>query len=184
LQFGGSFARIRYPASALIQTTEVKVTLLDRKKEVATQKSGDDFLYGQPIAADFPIELFMSKWQNRFLVESDDHQAVPGSKSGFAWDGLEDGQVPWAAIKSAWRNVDGTVCLNCSGGSMLGNVGLRQVGVFNRAGFTESICTSCRRSFSDSVKDVRGWLAANLDEEVRPGFELAWGKRAELRPGQ
>lgn len=172
--------------SAGLARSEVQVTLLDRKKEVATQKSGDDFLYGQAIAADFPIQLLMSKWHNRFLVESDDHQAVPGSKSGFAWNGLEDGQIPWAAIKSAWRNGDGTVCLNCSGGAILINFGLRQVGVFNRSPNFISICPQCQRSFVDeSIRDVGGWMAMNLDADFCPVGEVVRGKVTGIvRPEQ
>jgi len=159
--------------------SEVQVTLLNRKKETATQKTGDDFLYGQPTAADFPVELFTSKWQNRYVNESDDGQASPTSNSGLAWDGLEDGQIPWAALKSAWRQ-GGVVCQNCAVPTFLVNFGLRQVGMFHRASCFERVCGACQRSFvGDLVKDVSGWMAANLDAEVRPGFKLIWGNRVK-----
>lgn len=60
------------------------------------------------------------------------------------------------------------------------NFGLRQVGLFNRVGFVEYVCGECCRLFGDSVRDVSGWMFANLDIEVRPSFEMVWGKRLKL----
>ncbi len=156
----------------------VQVTLLDRKKEATTNKTGDEFLYGQPIAKDFPLELFVTKWANRFQKESDDHQAAPKTNSGFAWDGLADGQIPWAALKSAWQRSKPTSCLNCSGETILVNFGFRQVGVFNRLPNFVSVCPNCRRSFVDeSIKDVAGWMAENLKTDFCSVREVVWGKR-------
>lgn len=104
----------------------VQVTLLDRKKETATYKTGSDFLFGQPIAQDFPIELFTSKWDNRFQRESGDHRAAPMTNSGFVWDGLEDGQIPWIALKSAWQRSQPTPCLNCYQPTILANFGRKR----------------------------------------------------------
>jgi len=74
-----------------------------RRKETSTYKTGKDFHYGDPIALDYPIALFTSKWNNRFVNEADDRQAALSTNSGFAWNGLEDGQIPWVALKSAWQ---------------------------------------------------------------------------------
>ncbi len=140
-----------------LTSPDVKVTLLDRKKENATNKSGDDFLYGQPITKDFPIELCVSKWGNRFQRESNDHLAAPMTNSGLAWDGLGLERIPWSALKRAWQRSHSTSCLNCSGEKILVNFGYRQVGVFNRSPIFISICPSCWRSFVDeSIKDVAG----------------------------
>lgn len=158
---------------------EIEVVLRDRKKETVTTLTGDSFLYGVPLASDFDLELFQSKWEKRFDKEADDWQAAPGTSSGFAWDGLPDGSIPWAAIKSAWRLGAGVVCQNCSGEALLVNFGLRQVGMFNRTGFVEHVCGACRRSFKDETVDVKAWMAANLDAEVWPGFEMVWGKRVK-----
>jgi len=159
---------------------EISVELRDRKKETVTTLTGDSFLYGVPIASDFPLELFQQKWARRFVNESDDWQAVPGTASGFAWEGIEDGCIPWAALKSAWRRGALGVCHNCSGETLLVNFGLRSVGVFNRASCFEYVCGTCQRSFKNSVEDVSGWIVANLDAEVRPGHEMMWGKRLKL----
>lgn len=159
---------------------DVQVTLLDRKKEIATNKFGDDFLYGQPIDKDFPIELFLSKWTNRFQLEHDDYLAAPMTNSGLAWDGLELGQIPWAALKSAWQHSQSASCLNCSGETILFNFGYRQVGVFNRSPNFVSVCPHCRRSFvDDSITDVAGWMAANLKTDFCPVGEVVWGKRVD-----
>ena len=156
---------------------EIEVVLRDRKKGTLTKLTGDSFLYGVPIASDFPLELFQQKWASRFSKEADDSQPAPQTASGFAWDGIEDGGIPWAAMKCAWRRGASGLCLNCSGETLLFNFGLRQVGMFNRAGFLEYVCGTCRRSFRDSVSDVPGWMAVNLDEGVWPAYEMVWGKR-------
>lgn len=155
---------------------EIEVVLRDRKNETVTTLTGDSFLYGVPLASDFYLELFHSKWEKRFLQEPDDWQAAPWTRSGFTWAGLADGLIPWVAMKSAWRGA-GVVCQNCSGPTLLVNFGLRQVGVFNRSGFLEHVCGACRRSFRDETVDVKAWMAANLDAEVWPEAEMVWGRR-------
>ena len=156
---------------------DIEVVLKDRKKETVTTLTGDSFLYGVPLASDFGLELFLSKWERRLLNESDDLEAAPGTSSGFAWDGLPDGSIPWAAMKSVWRRGVGVVCQNCSGQKMVVNFGLRQVGMFNRSGFVEHVCGMCRSTFRDEAVDVKAWMVANLDEAVRPSDELIWGRR-------
>ena len=76
--------------------------LLDRKKEIITTNTGDDFLFGDRVATDFPLERFSSKWVMRFQQNPDDWTAAPGTWSGYAWYGIEDHRIPWAALKSAW----------------------------------------------------------------------------------
>jgi hypothetical protein len=57
---------------------------------------------------------------------------------------------------------------------------MRQVGMFNRSPNFVHVCGACCRSFRDeSVKDVRTWIVAKLDAEVRPGFETVWGRRVK-----
>lgn len=158
---------------------EIKVVLRDHKKETVITLTGDSFLYGVPIASDFDLELFQSKWERRFENEADDLEAAPNTSFGFAWDGLPDGSISWAAVKSAWRRSGSGVCQNCSGETLLTNFGLRHVGVFNRCGFVEPVCGTCRRSFRDETVDVKAWMATNLDAEVWPGFEMVWGKRVK-----
>lgn len=114
------------------------------------------------------------------MNEFDDLEAALGTSSGFAWDGLPDGSIPWAAMKSAWRRVAPVNCLNCFGETLLMNFGLRQVGMFNRVGFVEDVCGECRRSFRDETVDVKAWMVANLDVDVLPEFEMVWGKQLNL----
>jgi hypothetical protein len=160
---------------------EIEVLLRDRKKETVTTLTGDSFLYGVPIASDFDLELFKNKWEKRFSNEPDDGMAAPGTSSGFAWDGIPDGSIPWEAMKSGWRRGGGMVCQNCSGPTILTNFGLRQAGTFNRSPNFVRVCVPCRRTFvDDSIKNVRAWIVANIDAEVWPGFEMVWGKREKL----
>lgn len=159
---------------------EIDVVLRDRTKETVSILTGDSFLYGVPLASDFDLELFQSKWEKRFEQEADDWQAAHGTRSGLAWDGLPDGFIPWAALKSAWRRDTAVVCQNCSGPTLLVNFGLRQVGMFNRSGFVEHVCGKCLRVFRDESVGVKAWMVANLDADVLPGFELVWGKKAAI----
>lgn len=163
-----------------LTSADVQVTLIDRKKETTADKTGVDFLYGPPIAKDFPLELFVSKWNNRFQQEADDHLAAPMTNSGLAWDGIELGRIPWAALKSVWQRSQSVSCLNCSGETVLVNFGYRQVGLFSRSPNFVSVCRQCRRSFvDDSITDVPGWIAANLKTDFCPVGEVVWGKRVE-----
>ena len=156
---------------------EITVQLRDRKKEVTTTKTGDSFLYGSQIAADIPLAIFQSKYASRFTNEPDDWQAAPNTNSGFAWDGVEDGRIPWAAMKSAWRRAVPGVCLNCDGGTVLVNFWLPWTGMLSRTPRFENVCGKCLRVFRDETVDVKAWMAVNLDENVQPGYEMVWGKR-------
>lgn len=157
---------------------EITVELRDRKKEAVTTKPGDDFLFGDQITADFPLDLFVRKFASRFTKEADDWQAAPNTNSGFAWTGIEDNHIPWAALKSAWRRAALLVCLNCDTPTILVNFGLRPVGMFNRSSNFASVCSKCCRSFrDDSITDVRAWIVANLDAEIWPGFEMVWDRK-------
>lgn len=158
---------------------EIEVVLNDRKKDTVTTLTGDDFLYGVPLASDFDLELFQGKWERRFEQEADDWQTALGTSSGFAWDGIPDGFIPWRAFKSAWQSGSG-VCLNCSGETLPVNFGQRQVGVFNRSEFVEHVCWECRRSYRDETVNAKAWIVANLDAEVWPTFEMVRGRRVKL----
>jgi len=157
---------------------EFRVTLLFRRDETTTHKTGDDFLYGTKIAKDFPKELFISKWTNRFLNESDDQQSSPSINSGLAWDGLADVEISWAALKSSWQRSQSVSCLNCYQPTILVNFGFKQVGMFHRSPNFLRVCPKCNRSFvDDTIKNCRGWMATSLHADVYSRFEIVWGKR-------
>jgi hypothetical protein len=55
--------------------------------------------------------------------------------------------------------------------------------MFNRRPFFIHVCGRCRRLFEDrSVKDVPRWMVTNLDAEVLPDFDMAWGNRVKWKP--
>ena len=162
---------------------DIEVVVKDRKKEIITTKTGDDFLFGDKLATDFPLERFSSKWVSRFQQNPDDWTAAPGTWSGYAWYGIEDNRIPWAALKSAWRRTVAPLCLNCGEPTILTNFGFPSIGMFNRYPLFVHLCGNCRRSFRDeSVKDVGGWMTKNLDAEVRPDFIMMWGQRVKWEP--
>ena len=159
---------------------EIEVVIRDRKKETVTTQTGDDFLFGDQLAAEWPLDLYQSKWVSRFVQEDDDRTEAPGTWSGFGWEGVEDNRIPWTALKSAWRRSAGWPCLNCDQPTVLTNFGNPWVGMFNRSPRFVHVCGACRRSFrDDSVRDVAGWMALNLDAEFLPGFEIVWNRRVE-----
>ncbi len=72
------------------------------------------------------------------------------------------------------------MCLNCDQPTILTNFGYPWTGLLNRSAKFVHVCGTCRRSFrDDSVKDVPGWMAANLDAEVRPDYEMVWDRRVK-----
>lgn len=162
---------------------DVEVVLRDRKQESVTTKPGDDFLFGDRFALDFPFDLFVSKCASRFVHQPDDWQPAPGTWSGFAWEGVEDNRIPWTAMKSAWRRAIPMTCLNCDQPTLLVNFGYPWTGLFNRSPRFTHACGTCRQSFTyDSVTDVAGWMAVNLDPEVRPGYDMLWDRRVARGP--
>jgi hypothetical protein len=160
---------------------DLHVVLNDRKKEVVISHSGEDFLFGERLAADWPLDLYLTKWRLRFLSQSDDLTAAPFTRSGFAWAGIEPNRIPWIALKSAWRYGNAMSCWNCDWPTMLVNFGEPWTGLLQRSPMFVYICHKCHRSFrDDSVKDVAAWIATNLDPEVRPEFVMNWDRKATL----
>ena len=158
---------------------QVEVVLRDRKKEVTTTKLGDEFLFGDQLAADFPLAIYLSKWQGRLVNQPDDWTPAPGTRSGFAWGAVED-NIPWIALKAAWRRTTPMPCLNCDQPTILTNFGVPWDGLFSRTPRFIHACGTCQRSLRDeSVKDVDGWMAESLDAEARPDAEMVWGRRVK-----
>jgi len=157
---------------------EVEVVLKNRKKETVTTQNVDDFLYGHELDAGFPLDLYLTKWQSRFKNQPDDWTPAPRTWTGFAWEGVPDNLAPWAALKAAWRRASPMICPNCDGPTLLTNFGYRQVGMLNRSPSFVQVCGACCRSYQgELVKDVASWIVANLDAEVRPDFQMVWGRR-------
>jgi hypothetical protein len=157
---------------------DVHVLLKDRKKEIVTSHTGDDFLFGETLAPDWPLDHFLMKWRCRFLSQPDDWTAAPETWSGYAWEGLEPNRIPWAALKSTWRRGNAIPCRNCDRPTILVNFGEPWTALFRRSPWFICVCSACRRSFRDeSVKDVGAWIAANLDSQFRPGFVMNWNRQ-------
>lgn len=161
----------------------VEVVVINRKREANAVQSGDDFLFGERLHTEWPTAIYLSKWQRRNEVEPDDRLASPRSSSGYAWNGVESGRIPWAAMKSAWRRSAST-CLNCDEPTILTNFGQPWIGMFQRKQIVEHTCLKCRRSFEESVPDVEKWMTANLEAEVLPQFVMMWNHRVKWDGGK
>lgn len=161
----------------------VNVTLLDRKRELTTVQTGEDFLYGERFSPFWPWRTYWRKWQRRALQEPDDWTIAPHTWSGFAWKGIEPNRIPWAALKSAWRRTTASLCLNCDQPTILANFGFPWRGMFNRRPLFIHVCGRCRRLFEDnSVTDVPSWMVANLDAEVLPDYDTVWDRTRKWEP--
>ncbi len=166
-----------------IARKDVEVVVRDRKREVITTSTGEDFRFGDRVSAALLGDTYPAKWRRRFEVEPDDWTAAPGSRSGYAWDGVEPGCIPWAALKSVWQRGMAVPCPNCDLPTVLVNFGLPWVGMFQRHPRYIHVCQECRRSFDDdSVSDVSKWMMENLDAEVWPAFELIWDRPVRWQP--
>jgi hypothetical protein len=160
----------------------VEVVLLDRKRETSTHQNGDDYLYGDRLAPCWPWKAYARKWR-RFVEEPDDRSAAPQTWSGYAWEGVEANRIPWPALKSAWRRTDPVPCPNCDGPTVMTNFGFPWRGMFNRYPSFLHACGECRRLFEDdSVKDVAGWMVANLDADVLPAYDMVWDRPRKWEP--
>lgn len=157
----------------------VRVLLLDRKRETTTTSSGEDFLYGEPATYLATLELLWIKWQRRYEKEPDDSTAAPWTRSGFGWEGMEPNLIPWAALKSAWRNAAPFICLNCDQPTIMTNFGLPRCSMFNREVRFTHVCRGCHRLFKDDSverREVGQWVVKNLDAEVLPDYDVFSGR--------
>jgi len=160
---------------------KIKVVVRNRKKETVTKQTGDDFLFGERVAAYWLLKLYRNKWNRRFEEQPDDWSAAPGTYSGYAWDGIEDDSIPWVALKSAWRRTAPLLCSNCDKPTILANFGFPWTSMLNRYPRFLHVCPECRRLFEDhSVRDVPRWMVANLDAEVQPDCIMMWDRRVNL----
>lgn len=160
---------------------DVQVILKNRKKETVSSHSGEDFLFGEKLAADWPLELYLLKWQCRFMNHSHDWTAAPGTHSGYAWVGLEPDQIPWVALKSAWRRGNAIRCQNCDRPTILVNFGEPWTALFRRSPKFIYVCRICRRTYQDhSIKDPCDWMIANLSSNVYPDFKMSWDQKLPI----
>jgi hypothetical protein len=163
---------------------EVKVVLIDRKRETGTGQRGDDLLYGEPLSPFsllnvYWFQLYWRKWQRRYIEERNDWTAAPYTFSGFGWQGIESNGIPWAALKSAWRRTNPMPCPNCDEPTVLTNFGLPQYSMLNREARFVHACRRCQRLFrDDSIGrfDVENWMVLHLDAEVWPHFIFWMGR--------
>lgn len=145
---------------------EVSVTVRLRKKEQAVFRRGNDFLYWDD-AGNLPLDLFAAKRASRFIREPDDNDPAPGTRSGHGWEGVPGEQIPWRALKDAWRAVPEVICPNCDTPAIMTNFGHRQVSFFNCAGALVHACPTCRRQ-DNGPKGSNSWDSRAFIENLEP----------------
>jgi hypothetical protein len=172
--------RAFFKAHGLAQRN-VPVTLLERKHEAIRVTTGNEFLFGNPLRASFPVDEFLRKWHRRQIVEPDDWTASEGSWSTFAWEGVEPCLIPWAVLKAVWSR-EQKPCPNCDQPAILVGFGLLWCGMGNRTSRFTHICPTCRTHYEDEGGDVVGWMMANLKGRLLPAFGRGWGKLVAWQP--
>ncbi len=154
----------------------VRVILIDRKREAATVQSGDDFLYGERMTEEFPLGVYLEKWQRRAVEEPDDWTPAPCSASNYCWEGVEQRRIPWRVLKSAWRHENAPLCQNCDQPTLLTAFGYFACGFYKRGPKVVRVCPLCSSRFEDdSPWDGPEWMRANLDEPLLPSADLMFG---------
>jgi len=113
----------------------IQVALIERKRELTTVQTGDDFLFGERLTERFPLGGYMDKWRRRAIEEQDDWQPAPCSGSNYCWEGVEERWIPWRVLKSAWRHENAPLCQNCDKSTLLLSFGYFVCGFYKRARF-------------------------------------------------
>jgi hypothetical protein len=154
----------------------VQVALTDRKRELTTVQTGADFLFGERLADNFPVEAYEEKWRRRATEEPDDWTPAPCSDSNYCWEGVEQRRVPWRVLKSAWRHEDALPCPNCDRPTLLTSFGYFACGFYKRGPTVVRVCPPCGSRFEDrSPWGGPEWLLANLDGPLLPTADLTFG---------
>jgi hypothetical protein len=154
----------------------VQVALIDRKRELTTLQAGDAFLYGERLAEEFPVRVYLEKWRRRTTEEPDDWTPAPCSGSNYCWEGVEQRRIPWRVLKSAWRHENASLCQNCDRPTHLTAFGYFACGFYIRAPRVVRICPACGSRFEDhSPWDGPEWMLAHLDEPLLPSADPMFG---------
>jgi hypothetical protein len=91
--------------------------------------------------------------------------------------------IPWAVLKAVWRTENSARCPNCDGPTILTGCGRVPYGMFNGWHVLRHACLGCRRQFEENpTSDLSGWLMAQLERPVLPGFQVIWGKPNKWQP--
>jgi hypothetical protein len=155
---------------------DVRVTLIDRKRETSTVQTGAGFLYGERLAEEFPLRVYLKKWQQRAIEEPDDWTPAPCSDSNYCWEGVEQRRLPWRVLKSAWRHESAPLCRICDKATILTAFGYFACGFYKRGPQLVRACPLCDSRFEDhSPWDGPEWMLANLDEPLLPSADLMFG---------
>lgn len=161
----------------------VNVTLIDRKRETSTVRSGEDFLYGDRLGKQVPVGLYVRKWRRRSIEEPEDWKAAPCSWSNYCWEGVEQRYVPWRVLKSAWKKENAPLCQNCDKPTLLITFGYFVSGFYKRESKVIRICPLCRSRFeSYSPWDGPQWMVANLGEPLLPSYDIVFGRPVKWKP--
>jgi hypothetical protein len=127
----------------------VRVTLIDRKREISTVQTGDAFLYGERLAEDYPVGVYMKKWRRRAIEEKDDRTPAPCCYSNYCWEGIEQRRIPRRVLKSAWRHEKAPLCKNCDKPTILTTFGHIVAGFYKLEPKVVRICPLCKSRFEE-----------------------------------
>lgn len=154
-----------------LASKDIQVILSERKHEVFIVTKGDEFLYGVPLSASFPVQQYQARWEQRGIEQQDDWQPAPASWSSFFWEGIPQGRIPWAVLKAVWQRDETPDCANCDCRLLTNGFGWF-FSFFNKYPRVWWFCPSCRRRFEDhTFWEVDERLVAVLDQRLHPQLQ-------------
>ena len=153
-----------------------------RKNGQITLTTGDQFLRGERIAPAFPWGQYRERWERRGERQPDDGDASPWCRSSYSWDGVAEGRIPWAALKSAWRRESAIPCPNCDTPLAAWGFTWRHRTLLSMSGHVARCCFGCRRDFREDTGDPWPWMAATLDADLLPVSQDDGLRKTDLRP--
>jgi hypothetical protein len=165
-----------------LASPHVQVTTVRYKNGLATVQPGDDFLYGQRLSETFPWAEYQRRWERRDGVQPDDRAAAPRGWCMYSWHGVDEGRIPWGALRSIWRRERQHACQNCDTPVVAWSFDYRRCGLLNMYGHIRRCCFRCRRSFEEPAGDLWPWLLAMLDADVLPASHDNGFRKTDLRP--
>lgn len=156
---------------------EVSISLVCLKHDSITATTGEGFLQGDRLPADFPL----AEYRSRFAAarSNEPWPGVAPALVSYCWPGQPDGYIPWETLRCAWQG-DSATCPNCDVPVCLYRFDFVRSGFLNWSGREDRLCFSCRRRFHTSFSGHTAALRA-LPPELRPTEWTGFGWQPRVR---
>jgi len=149
--------------------------------------NGADYLAGGPLVEGSALDYLGQHWLKRHEPAPPDWTAATARDWSLRWPQLAGPGIPWAALASAWRTVEGPTCGHCDFPILLWGYGRTPEGdggVSARPAATahaelpptaaepravaEFVCVGCAKRVQQPIDDLDAWLEAHVQPACRP----------------